>query len=259
MTIDQQLVDNGYAILRTSHAVNSDGSSYDTFSVAGYQQQRARPGFYYEPPDLATVLFEYMDHRGGDKLTPVAKKFADALVATLARIEPKRLFRKQRPVDESTPRPLIRVTDSAVWVIYRKEEGWFDTLRLGGRDLFAHGVRARDQGRYDPTLALQADTRDVPIDDGAEWLDGRSPLTVPRSALPVWQGEQTSLALFNVVEQWIAAGDLRECEGYKEPPLKGGYSPEAMLARQGVTIGIPTDEWTGDAPRELWRERGRWG
>ena len=259
MTIDQQLVDNGYAIMRTSHDVNSDGTSSDTFSVWGYQPQRARPGFYYEPPDLATVSFEYMDQRGDDKLTSVAKKFADALVATLAGIEPKRMFRKQRPVDESTPRPLVRVTDSAVWVIYRKEEGWFDTLRLHGLDLFRDGLRARDQGRYDPILGLQADTRDIPVDDGAEWIDGRSPLTVPRSALPAWQSETTSLALHNLVAQWVAAGDLRECEAYKEPPLKGGYSPEAMLARQGVTIGYPTDEWTGEGPRELWRERGRWG
>jgi hypothetical protein len=266
MTDGYQLVNNGYAILRTSHAVYSDGTSSDTFSVRGYQH-RVRPdgSFNYDPPDVVTVAFEYMDPRGDDRLTPVAKKFADALVATLAGIEPKRMFRKQRPVDESTPRPLVRVTDTSVWIVYRKDKGFFDTLRLGpptfahARDLFAHGLRARDQGRYDSALALQADTRDIPIDDGAEWIDGRSPLTVPHSALPEWQGEQTSLALHNVVEQWVAAGDVRECDAYKEPPLEGGYSPEAMLARQGVTIGHPTDEWTGEGPRELWRERGRWG
>ena len=214
MTIDQQLVGNGYAIMRTSHDINSDGTSSDTWSVRGYQPV-VRPDnpLNLHSPDLATVAFEYTDQRGGDKLTPVAKKFADALVLTLAGIEPKRMFRKQRPVDESTPRPLVRVTDSEVWVIYRKEQGWFDTLRLDGRDLFAHGLRARDQGRYDPLLGLQADRRNIPIDDGAEWIDGRSPLNVPRSALPTWQGEQTSLALYKLVEQWVAASDLRECEG----------------------------------------------
>jgi hypothetical protein len=263
VTHADQLVDKGYAIVRTSNTIHSDGIRSETISIAGYQQ-RVRPdgSFNYDPPDMTTVSFGYLDQRGTDPLSPIAKRFADALISILVPgHEPKRLFRRQHPVDESTPRPLVMVTPTSVWIIYRND-GLGASLRLGpptfdhGRDLFRHGIQTRDRS---DVLGLRADCREIPIDAADSWIDGRSPLTVPRSSVASWNENETALALYNLVEQWVNSGDLRECEGYKEPPLKGGYSPAAMLAREGITIGVPADEWTGEAPGELWRERGRWG
>jgi hypothetical protein len=262
VTIDQQLLTHGYATVRTCIDIHSDGTRTETFAVAGYQPRtrpdaKGQPIYNYTPPNIATFSFAYLDQRGADPLSPIARRFADALISTLVPgHEPKRFFRKARPVDESVSMPLVRITDNSLEFLFRLDEAWFENLRLDGRDLFAHGVATRDERA---PLALQADTRDIPVGDSATWLFDRSPLTVPRSALPEWRAEQTSLALYNLVEQWAANGDVSVCDAYKEPPLPGGYSPEAMLAREGITIAVPTDEWTGEAPGQLFRERGRWG
>jgi hypothetical protein len=244
--IAEQLHDNGYEPVQTSSTHNSDGVRTRTWAAVGFHPLLNPDGSrrdYARALNLVGVVLEPMCTRGGDPFSRHARKFADALVEALA-----------------SSGALVRRTAASLLVIYRTdgvEAALVDPTVQRRPLLYPHGVAAKDSSA---PLRLAASFRDVPVADGADWVGGRSPLTVARDALPTWSRDVVSRAVAELADAWVAQGRLRVCGGYQEPARPEGYwSNEAALARDGVTIGGAVDEWTGKSPGDLGRERGRWG
>lgn len=258
--IAQQLYDNGYEPTETSSTRQSDGSTSSTWVCVGFHVLCNADGNrrdYVEPRNLPTLELRAAGRR--DAFSPVAARFAGALVALLApTMEPKRGFLRKR--EEPKPRPFIRRTPRSVQLVYRTEgvSARLNDLSLHWHPaLYPHGMTTSDERSV---LSLAVSLPNVPIDDGATWADDRSPLTVHRDALPEWNDDSTSAAVAGLVQEWAAAGELNVCGRYVEPAKPADYyTPEAALARDGVRVVVPVDEHTGRSPGDLGRERGRWG
>jgi hypothetical protein len=159
-------------------------------------------------------------------------KFTRELLALLAPAD--RLLKKHQ-------RPLVRVTPTSMQFVYQT-----DTANVELRDhshparpqIFKHGLALPDSESL-WTAHLRATCGCVLL-DGGEWLNQASPLTVKRAELPVFDSDATALKLLALVERFVVAGELRVLGPYV-PPTQD-YSPEAMLARQGVRIVPPTDD-----------------
>lgn len=263
-SIAEQIANMGYEPVQTSTEQGSDGNTGNTWSVLGFHPLLNKDGTrrdYAPALNVASITLEYASWRGWpETFSPVAARFADALVALLAPVadpKPRGILRRR---EEPKARPLVRRTATSLQLVYR-----IDGVAAELRDptlhwrpvLYPHGLAASDQSA---TLTLTAGLPNIPVGDDATWVDLRSPLTVHRDALPPWDGESASAAVAGLVEQWVAAGELSVCGRYQEPAKpEGYYSPEAALARDGVKIGLAVDEWTGRSPGDLGRERGRWG
>ena len=260
-----KLAANGYEpVPSTVH--HGHGSTGHTWAVLGFHpllklKDGKRVRIDYAPElNVASITLEYASWRGWpESFSPVAARLADALADALTpTVEPKRGLLRRR--EEPKPRPLIRRTPTSLQLVYRIDgvAAELRDLTLHHRPLlYPHGLAASDASAV---LTLSAGLPSVPVDDGAAWADARSPLTVARNTLPTWNGEAASAAVAGLVDQWVAAGDLRICDRYAEPPKpEGYYGHEATLARQGVTLGRAVDSWTGKSPGDLGRERGRFG
>jgi hypothetical protein len=261
------LAANGYEAAESSSTRQSDGTTARTFEARGFHVLCNADGSrrdYAPQLNLASITLEYAGWRGWpEAFSPVAARFADALTGLLAPTvlppPPPKLFRKQS-APKPALHPLIRRTPTSLQLVYRTEgvAAELRDLTLHHRPvLFPNGLATSDQGAV---LTLSAGLPSIPVGDDATWAEGRSPLSVTRMSLPLWDGEQISAAVHELVQRHVDAGDLRICGRFAEPPKpEGYYTPEAALARDGVRIVRAVDEHTGRSPGDLGRERGRWG
>jgi len=208
-------------------------------------------------PSLAVVSMEARDSSllspsESDPRSPLAEKFAQALIATLAPAD--KFLRKY-------VRPLVRITPQTVHVIYRSD----DASRMGLFDstdhrLFEHGLHAPDMGTYD-ALELAVARISVPT-DGGSWLNDRSPLNTPRAELPLWDADAITPKVCALVDRFVAAGELR-VRGAYVPPRKvyendhDGHAEH--LERAGIKIIPATDDRFGEFHGSLTEGRGRFG
>jgi hypothetical protein len=260
--IAQRLHELGYEPIQASIAHDSNGSSDHTYAVRGFHILCNPDGSrrdYAPSLDLATLTFEYASARHLDTFSPLAQKFADELVSLLASApELKRGLLRKR--EKPKPLPLVRRTGTSVQLIYQTHDvdaALRDPSLHWKPRLYAHGLQTSDERSV---LALHAGMPSIPVGDSATWTDNRSPMTVARDALPLWDGEAASAAVAGLVDQFVTAGELSICGRYVEPPKpEGFFSPEQQLAREGVTLVRPVDAWTGESPGDLGQCRGRWG
>lgn len=249
----------GYEATQTSSTHSSDGARANTWAVRGWHVLCNADGSrrdFVPHRNLAVLSLRYMSERAFDAFSPVAQRFADGLLEVFAPTrEPKRLFRKH----EAAPRPLIRRTPKSLQLVFRGEYSAHlrDLTRHYRPELYPHGLCTSDQPS---PLILVVGFHNIPIGDDATWPGERSPLTVHRDTLPLWDSERASILVAEHVERWVAAGEIEVSGAYREPPKPAGYwSNEAQLARQGVGIAPAVDEHTGRVAGPLYGERGRFG
>ncbi len=190
--IAAQLDSNGYDLLQVG-AIHSPGARTRAWAVAGWSPTLNNDG---SPRcmtfrNLVTLELRYESARHLDKFSKVAQRLADALVKSL------------------TPTgALIRRTPTVLQVVYRVESLDFPGLLPP----LKHGIVTRDERSV---LALQLTNGDLPVNDGAEWVGGRSPLAVARAELPEWNAEETSRTVHELVNRLVATGGLHVCSGYQ--------------------------------------------
>jgi hypothetical protein len=141
--------------------------------------------------------------------------------------------------------PLVRRTARSVEIIYRLEATIaprLDDLSISySSELYAHGLIASD---CNSTLVLRAGTPDIPVSIDSEWLGARSPLTVARATLPEFDADAASIALADLVERFAAAGDLKVCGRYLDPPTASTDPQYGEIA-----IGTDPGSWDPADPR----------
>ena len=165
-----------------------------------------------------------------DDVTPAFTKLRDGLVKLLAPAD--KLLRKH-------VRPLVRIAADRVQFVYQTESARVCLGQYPRKPEFENGLRCSDAPNVYATVQL-ACTNDSVLIDGGDWLNGQSPLTVPRDSLPVWDSEAITAKLRAFVDARIADGLVDECGPYVHPVEI--LSNEEQLARQGVSVVPPTPE-----------------
>lgn len=161
--------------------------------------------------------------------------FADRFIADLVKL----VAPADRLLKKFGPRPLVRVTPTSVQAIYATEHHHVGLVDSWNRRLFDLGLRFTDRlSRCEAPAQLVANCEAVPLD--GTWLNDATPLTVKREALPTWNSDEMSPKFRALVDRFIAASEIVECEPYREPVRD--HSPVAQLARIGVGQAAPTDE-----------------
>jgi len=208
--IASKLLENGFHPSQTSAEFGTLGTTRRTWAVQGFRPILDANGNMRDWVRARNVAIVILDHgagpgSAGKAFSPVALEFADAIEKLLA---------------STRTLPLVRRTPGSLQLVYREEQRVWSSLATpmpGSRVLFRDGLRARDAGPYD-MLRLLADNPDLPVAaDDASWVGGRSPLSVPRSSLPEWDGAAVSAALERLVGRWAARGDIEVCKPYQPP------------------------------------------
>jgi hypothetical protein len=216
--IATQLHANGFEGARTSHGHSSDGTSSSTWAVRGWHVLVAPDGTradFAPARNIATLTLQYLSDRSFDAFSPVAQRFADALVEAFipTRTPAKRPFQKR--VEPAAP-PLIRRTAKSLEIVWRASvvsAHLRDLSRHHRPELYSHGIATTDQRS---PLSLVAGFPDIPVGDGATWLNGRDLLSVHRDSLPQWDNDAASNAVAELVNRWVTAGDIEISSGYQE-------------------------------------------
>lgn len=180
---------------------------YDVCSLRPLRVPNGSAPDFTAAANLAVVTFTYASENWPDKFSKVAGRFTEALVKLLA----------------TANGPLVRRTVRSVEFIYRLENVTsprLDDVSVSySSELYSHGLMARDARA---TLVLCAGSPDIHVGDNAEWLAGRSPLTVARTVLPEFDASAVSIDVAALVDRFAAAGDLRICTPYLEPARPAG-------------------------------------
>ena len=205
-----QLADNGYHPVQVASEFDSGGQVRRTFEVQGFRPILDSAGNmrdWVQARNLSTVTLTY---RCGyfEEFTKIARKFADAIT--------------KRLVPTGGAAPLVKRTPGSLQIVFRDESRRWASLATADTltpRLWPDGLAARDErSRCSPSLDLWAGNPDIDLAGGPDvWIGDRSPFTVPRSELSEWDGETTSIALAELVNEWAERGDLRICGRYVEP------------------------------------------
>jgi len=221
--IETTLRENGYA----TDEVNIEGASrvqlIDREQTPWFEGGMLQRTFTVGETMIAIVELS------ADEATPTFTKLRDGLVKVLAPAD--KLLRKH-------VRPLVRVTPTSAQFIYANEDLDVCLGRYPRDPEFGNGLHCSDA----PTPYVVTRLRCVAsvLIEGGDWLNGQSPLTVPRASLPVWNSEAITAKLRTLVDRFITDGSVKECGPYV-PPTQD-YSTEAQLLRQGVRVVPPTPE-----------------
>ncbi len=209
-----QLNANGYQITLSSVDISTSSVEriHDVQAMRPHRDPVPGAVDFTDPANLAVVTFTYASWAYPDEFSDDAARFADALV-------------RQFPTRTGA---LIRRTARAVTLVWSLGEGLhepalYDTSVTSVRPLWPHGLTAQD---CSSVLTLSAGCPDISMGESHEWIAGRSPLTVARDALPVWDTDAVSTALMALVE----VSDLEPCGRYLEPaPVSAGPATRENL------------------------------
>jgi len=229
--IATRLIEHGYDPVATSSEFSSDGSIRREWAAQAFGPIRIPNGSDdYTPPQFLAVVSLQPESPHEEKFSKVAGKLADALVKLLA-----------------TPGgPLVRRTPKSLQFVYRLEgivpPRLDDASTLYVQQLFQYGLAARDSRE---TLVLIAGTPEIPVGDDATWLGDRSPLTVARTALAELDEIAASIAIAELVDRFVAAGDIRICGRYLEPARPLNDEPAYL----GPSLDVDPRDWDPADPR----------
>jgi hypothetical protein len=151
----------------------------------------------------------------------------------------------------ATPKkPLIVVTDNALVAIFRAFGG-AELRSKYGRDLrinlrfadieISYRGRVHIETQWDAVGSSSNSTLTLPED--GKWLDGRTPLTVTRTELPVWSTTAVSSAIEALLERWEAAGRL-VAPGQPAPTVRTPSAVEPAYDTDGPSKPARTDRFT---------------
>jgi hypothetical protein len=198
-----QLTAMGYQAAIAAESFDEGGRITRDYDLQSMRPLRMPVGMADEftPPQNCLVLtFEYTSEHWPERFSKAAARFADALVKLLT----------------MSAGPLVRRTQRSLQFVYRLEDVVVPRLENPSvsyaSELYPRGLMARDANAV---LVLCVGCPRIPVDNEGEWLNGRSPLTTPRSALPEFDADSMSIAVVGLVERFAA--DLEPCDRYKEP------------------------------------------
>ena len=235
----------------TIESLRSNGYSASAVRVDDVDRAQiigARHDFYYQTGDYASgkttplrdpvVNLAVLEFHAADE-SPLVTNFIGELLKIVAPTD--RMFKKHS-------RPLVRTTATSVQAVYRAEshasvalveKHWSGALH----PLYEYGLIFADEPNTCARAAkFHAICGNVLVDVG-EWLNDRSPLTVKRDDLPLWNQDEITPKLRALVDDFVESGKLRIGAGYLAPP------PNPQFTHSAPDISIDPSDWDPQDPR----------